>query len=225
MREIVRNFVVDIVESLPIAEPVVEIGSRPAEGQEEQANIRPLFGDKKFIGCDIQEGTGVDQVEDIHRLTFEDASVGTVLALDTVEHVADPIRGLAEIQRVLKPGGVAVITSHMFMPIHAHPWDYWRFTPEGFGLLLAPFETRLVMANGWDLMPDTVFGIGINGAYQGLSPELFPRTDQQIRSWGRDLPVDLGPIRLGTRQLWRMTLDATLDAGRRRLHRALPPRK
>jgi hypothetical protein len=112
----------------------------------------------------------------------------------------------------------------MFMPIHAHPWDYWRFTPEGFGLLLAPFQTQLVLANGWELMPDTVFGIGVKGPFEGLRQELFPRTDEQIRCWGQELPVDLGPIRLGTRQLWRMTLDASLDAARRRLHRALSRR-
>jgi SAM-dependent methyltransferase len=219
MRGIVRNFVVDVVEALTIDEPVVEIGSRPAEGQEDQADIRPLFAGRRFIGCDIQPGIGVDQVEDIHGLSFEDSSVGAVFALDTVEHVADPLRGLGEIHRVLKPGGVVVITSHMFMPIHAHPWDYWRFTPEGFGLLLAPFQTRLVMANGWELMPDTVFGVGVKGPFEGLAADLFPRTDEQIRNWGHDLPVDLGPIRLSTRQLWRMALQATIDAGRRRLVR------
>jgi hypothetical protein len=107
----------------------------------------------------------------------------------------------------------------MFMPIHAHPWDYWRFTPEGFGLVLAPFETRLVLANGWDLMPDTVFGIGIKGPFEGLNVDLFPRTADQIRNWGQDLPVDLGPIRLGTRQLWKMTAEATAWSLRRRFEK------
>jgi SAM-dependent methyltransferase len=219
VREIVRQFAAEAFTVLPIADPVVEIGSRPAEGQEELADLRPLLPGHTYIGCDIQPGPGVDRVEDIHSLSFKDASVGTVLALDTVEHVADPIRGLQEVARVLRPGGVVLITSHMFMPIHAHPWDYWRFTPEGFGLLLAPFETRLVFANGWHLMPDTVFGVGVKGPFGGLSLGMFPKTEAQIKSWGAGRPVDLGPIRFGTRELWRFTVRESLAAARRRLER------
>lgn len=220
MRQFVRDFVVEAIDRLPMQEPVVEIGSRPAAGQEEMADLRPLLDGRSFIGCDIQEGTGVDRIEDIHALTFEDDSVGTVFALDTVEHVANPLLALQEVHRVLKPGGVAVISSHMFMPIHAHPWDYWRFTPEGFGLLLAPFETRLVMANGWELMPDTVLGVGVKGPSPDLTPECFPLTAERIRTWGEHLPVDLGPFRLGTRQTWGLALKATAEAARRRMRAA-----
>ena len=209
MRPFIRDFVVEATDRLPFAEPIVEIGSRPASGQEELADLRPLFPGREFIGCDIQPGEGVDRIEDIHDLTFADDSVGTVLALDTVEHVADPLRGLREIHRVLKPGGVVIVTSHMFMPIHAHPWDYWRFTPEAFALLLEPFETSLVMANGWTLMPDTVMGVGVKGPFAGLTPELFPVTDERIRRWGEHLPIDLGPIRLSTRQAWGFAFEAT----------------
>lgn len=42
------------------------------------------------------------------RLPFPDQSFGTVVALWVLEHVAEPRRFLAEIQRVLKPGGVFV---------------------------------------------------------------------------------------------------------------------
>ena len=217
MQDLVKQFATELAQALPILEPVVEIGSRPAEGQEELADLRPLFPGKEFIGCDIQPGTGVDRIEDIHALTFEDESVGTVLALDTLEHVADPIRAVAEIERILKPGGIAAITSHMFMPIHAHPWDYWRFTPEGFGLLLKPFKTSLVFANGWELMPNVVFGIGVKGDLDGLDLDLFPKTARQIRNWGKHLPVDLGPIRLSARQLWPLTYQATVAAVRKRL--------
>jgi hypothetical protein len=104
----------------------------------------------------------------------------------------------------------------MFFPIHAHPWDYWRFTPEGFELLLQPFESRLVVAQGWDLMPEGVFGIGVKGPAD-LRPEHLPRTTEIARTWGEGKRVDLGPMRMSVRELWRFTLDQTRAALRTRL--------
>jgi SAM-dependent methyltransferase len=216
VRYVVREFVQDASEKLPIASPVVEIGARPASGQEEQAYLRNFFPGVEYIGCDVQEGPNVDRIEDIHRLSFADDSVGTVICVEVLEHVHDPLRAVREIHRVLKPGGIAVLTSVMFFPIHEHPWDFWRFTPEGFELVLAPFETSLVFAVGMDVLPEGVFGIGVKGPFSGLNRELFPRTDAACKRWGQGMPVDLGPIRMTLPQLWRFTLKNTLDAVKRR---------
>lgn len=216
MRKVVRSFITDVVEQLPLLEPIVEIGARPAEGQEHEADLRDLFRGREYIGCDLQPGVGVDRVEDVHALTFADASVGTLIAADTLEHVADPIRAMQEVHRVLKPGGTAVITSVMFFVIHEHPWDYWRFTPQGFEQLLAPFESSLVGAHGWESLPETVFGVGVKGPAD-LRLERFPRTVDAIRSWGRNTSVELGPMRLSLRGLWVLTARETLAGVRRRL--------
>jgi len=222
MRNVVRAFMTDVAEQLPLLEPIVEIGARPAEGQEAITDLRSLFPGREYVGCDIQDGPGVDRIEDVHQLSFADGSVGTVLAADTLEHVADPIRALQEIHRVLKPGGTVAITSVMFFVIHAHPWDFWRFTPEGFDRLLAPFETRLVAAHGWDLMPETVLGVGVKGpADAPLTLDRLPRTAAAVRSWGQAKPVDLGPMRLSLRELWGLTGRETLGALRRRASRAV----
>lgn len=211
MRPAVLEFARDVAAHLPIAEPLVELGARAAEGQEDIADLRAIFGAAEHIGCDIQEGKGVDRIEDIHALTFDDDSVGTIICLETLEHVADPLRAVQEMHRVLRPGGVLAISSLMFFPIHAHPWDFWRFTPEGFELLLQPFESRYVVAQGWDLMPEGVFGVGVKGPAD-LGPAQLPRTTEIARTWGDGKRVDLGPMRMSTRELWSFTLRNTRDA-------------
>jgi SAM-dependent methyltransferase len=219
MRPAVLEFARDVAAAFPVAEPLVEIGARAAEGQEDVADLRTIFGAREHIGCDIQEGPGVDRVEDVHQLSFADDSIGTVICLETLEHVADPLRAVAEMHRVLRPGGVLAISSLMFFPIHAHPWDFWRFTPEGFDLLLRPFESRLVVAQGWDLMPEGVFGIGVKGPAD-LSAEQLPRTSQIAREWGAGRQVDLGPMRMSVRELWRFTLRESRKAVTARVRRS-----
>jgi SAM-dependent methyltransferase len=219
MRGDIVDFVGEAVRALDPPGPVVEIGARPAEGQEGLPDLRAFFPDRPYLGCDLQDGPRVDQIEDIHSLSFADDSVGTVLALDTLEHVRDPIRAVEELHRVLQPGGVVLISSVMFFPIHAHPWDYWRFTPEGFGQLLQPFQSSLVMALGWEAMPETVLGVGVKQKGVKLTPDLFPETARRAAEWGRGLRVDLGPIRMSARQSWAITIDATVDAIRERASR------
>jgi SAM-dependent methyltransferase len=219
VRDHVAAFAREAATALPFASPVVEIGARPAECQEDSFDARTLFSGLDYIGCDVQPGARVDRIEDVHALSFEDESVGGIIALDTLEHVADPIRAVQEMWRVLRPGGVVVLTSVMFFPIHAHPWDYWRFTPEGFSLLLTPFEQHLVLAYGWPDLPESVLGLGVKGPTPVLDVAAFPETSARLAEWGHDRPVDFGPIRLGVRELWGHTLRATSAAARRRLSR------
>jgi SAM-dependent methyltransferase len=219
MRDDVLAFARDVAENFEIGEPLVEMGSRAAEGQEDIADVRPIFRAGTHIGCDIQPGLGVDRIEDIHNLTFEDNSVGTVIALETLEHVADPLRAVQEMHRVLRPGGLLAISSLMFFPIHAHPWDYWRFTPEGFDLILRPFESRLVLAVGHPLVPEGVFGIGIKGPASDLGPHRLPRTRFAGEHWAQNEIVDFGVVRMSVRTLWGHTLRYSVKAAQRRAAR------
>jgi SAM-dependent methyltransferase len=218
----VARFAEDVATHFPIAEPLVEMGARVAAGQEDAADIRGIFHAKQHIGCDIQDGLGVDRIEDIHHLSFETGSVGTVVALETLEHVADPIRAVEEMHRVLRPGGILAISSLMFFPIHDHPWDYWRFTPEAFELLLKPFETSWVVYQGHPTLPEGIFGVGCKGPMDGTADDLLPQTVSIAWNWGKGMLVDLGPIKMTVRDAWKHTLRGTVLAGRRRLHR-LPP--
>src|SRR5438874_1795167 len=187
-----------------MSEPIVEFGSMQVE--EGQPNdLRPLFEDRVFIGSDLREGPGVDRVEDLRHLSFADGEVGTALCLDTLEHCADPLAACRELHRVLADGGVCVISSVMLMGIHAHPSDYWRFTPEGFRLLLSDFDDIDVAATGDPAHPFFVFGIGAKSRRLDLSlAELPSLSAAQERYQGAVYKVRIGPYRLSLGELSRV---------------------
>lgn len=80
----------------------------------------------------------------------EDDSVDAVLTTETLEHVPDPDRFLAEADRVLRRGGRLVLTVPFSARWHYISHDYWRFTPLGLKVLLERngFTNVVVHARG-----------------------------------------------------------------------------
>ena len=180
MRQSVKEFVELCRDCLPIAEPIYEFGSMQVPGQVGFADLRPIFPGMKYVGTDIRPGPGVDRILDLHEIDLPAETAGTVLCLDTLEHVEFPRKALGEIHRILKPGGVVVMSSSMRFPIHEHPHDYWRFTPEGFRSLLAPFATSVVGFLGREDFPPVVVGIGAKG---GLGEDVLARLGAGLERW------------------------------------------
>lgn len=161
MRENIRKIVEIFEKEFDLMTPIIEIGSFQVPGQEEIANLRPIFQGKEFLGCDVRKGNGVDRIENVECMLLGDGSVGTVLILDTLEHVENCFKALDEIHRILKKDGIVIMSSVMDFPIHDHPSDYWRFTPEAFKLLLKKFPIKIVGLQGNPDYPHTVYAIGI----------------------------------------------------------------
>jgi SAM-dependent methyltransferase len=170
MRQTIKDLVSIVARTLPIEEPIYEFGSLQVSEQEEGfADLRPLFPGKEYVGADMRQGIGVDQILNLHRIDLPSESVGTIICVDTLEHVEYPHRALEEIHRVLKPDGIALICSVMDYPIHDYPYDYWRFTPEAFKSLLKPFPDSFIGYAGEDDFPHTVIGLGFKGDVPNLS--------------------------------------------------------
>jgi SAM-dependent methyltransferase len=157
MRQNILDFVSLVVKSFPIEEPVYEFGSL-------DYSLKSYFEGKKYVGADMRPGAGVDEILDLHNIALPSESVGTVVCMDTLEHVEYPHLALQEIHRILKPGGAAYISSVMKFHIHEFPNDYWRFTPEAFRSILKPFTSIFVEYGGEAIFPHTVIGVGFKGA-------------------------------------------------------------
>ena len=158
MRPSVKQFVEICSQILPIHGPIYEFGSFQVPGHKGFADLRPIFPHKEYVGADIRNGDGVDVIMDIVQTGLVSESVGTVLILDTLEHVEYLRKAMEEVYRILKPEGILIIGSVMYCPIH-DTHDYWRFTPEGFKSLLKPFAFSFVDSVGNPQFPHTVLGI------------------------------------------------------------------
>jgi SAM-dependent methyltransferase len=167
---------------LPIKGPIYEFGAFQVKGQEHIANLRPFFKGMEYVGTDMRKGNGVDVVMNYQKLPLKDKSINTAISCETLEHTEYPREAMSEIYRVLKDGGICVITSVFSYHIHDHPYDYFRFTPESFKSLLKDFDSVYV---GWtgpsSIMPVTIVGIGVKGKKGFFNDKMAFRN--KVRSW------------------------------------------
>jgi SAM-dependent methyltransferase len=92
-----------------------------------------------FVNLDVAAVPGVDLVANAARLPFLPASLDSIACLALLEHVPDPDRVVAEMFRVLKPGGEAQVVVPFCHPYHAYPADYSRFSRERLADMFADF--------------------------------------------------------------------------------------
>ena len=92
------------------------------------------------LSFDLRRAEGVDLVADAHAIPLADGSVDVVVVQAVLEHVMDPVRVVAEIERVLRPGGLVYSDTPFLQPYHADPTDWQRFTLPGHRLLFHGFE-------------------------------------------------------------------------------------
>jgi SAM-dependent methyltransferase len=182
-QQLIFDFVTELAGALELPEPIVEFGSLQVESGQPN-DLRRLFAGRDFVGTDIRPGPGVDRVEDLRALTLGDGEVGTAFCLDTLEHCADPLAACRELHRVVRDGGLCVISSVMFFPVHGYPEDYWRFTPSGMELLLAPFDDVWAGGVGHPELPMQVVAVAAKGAERRI-PRSYPVLAQAQREWDR----------------------------------------
>ncbi len=185
MRDHNKAFCRLVAETIDCPGPVFEFGSYQVEGQEGYANLRELFPSRNYVGCDMRPGPGVDRVEDVTAISLPDGSAGTVLCIETFEHVFEVRRGFDEVFRILKPGGVFVITSPLNFRIHAYPDDYWRMTPNCLRRMLSPFAARLSGYQGYHAFPHTVMGVGIKAPIPADTGARLDTMAQGYHDWLR----------------------------------------
>jgi SAM-dependent methyltransferase len=121
----------------------------------------------------ISETLGLAAVHgDLFSAAFPPESFVAVSLLDVIEHTHNPIVELREVLRLLKPGGVLVMTTpnaaglmqrivgakrKMFgqpwCPIDDIPWHLWGFTPQNFRLCMVKAGFEVISINSLQPSP------------------------------------------------------------------------
>ena len=98
----------------------------------------------KMINLDLFKGEEVDIQGDLLDLPFSDEVADTILCKGVLEHVSEPSKALKEIHRVLKFGGRVFFETPFMQTIHAAPYDFFRWSPQGLKKLLHEFDIKKI---------------------------------------------------------------------------------
>ena len=175
-RTSIRGFISRAAKARTLSGVVLEIGSG-LETFTRDAFVRET-PQLRFLRSEMQarhriEGASEGAAEldlrcDVTRLGIRSMSVDGVICSEVLEHVFDYRSGIAEIARILKPGGVLVLTTPFLYPLHGEI-DLWRFTPQALELMLRDaFDIQEIALFPWiEGAPSFPVGVGIIAARRG----------------------------------------------------------
>lgn len=114
------------------------------------SGVRKVYDNPNLLNFDIAPHENAHVVGDGEHLPFQSGVFDGVILDAVIEHLAHPHRVVAEVRRVLKPGGAVLAQVPFLYPFHAAPHDYQRYTPSGLSALFEDFE---VVEAGTDRRP------------------------------------------------------------------------
>ena len=146
------------VRALHPAPRVLVIGS---------GGLRLGQADDVVVQTDVAFAPFVDAIADARDLPFPSGVFDLVVAVAVLEHVADPQACVAEITRVLAPGGHVFAVTPFLQPVHMGAYDFTRFTPIGHRRLFRGFDE---VAAGVAMGAGSMAAWSLRALLQSVSP-------------------------------------------------------
>jgi SAM-dependent methyltransferase len=104
-----------------------------------------------YTTSEVVPTPGCDLVLDVRFMpTIPDGRYDAIFCSGVLEHVDDCHQAVAEMARILKPGGLLMVGVPFQQRVHRAPQDFWRFTEYGVRYLLRAFEIVDLIAIGDD---------------------------------------------------------------------------
>ncbi len=120
---------------------------------------------------------------------LQDASVDALIMLDVLEHIEDDTAALREAQRVLRPGGAAIISvpayNFLFSPWDTYNRHYRRYTARGLARVARAAGLVVERAGYWNaisLPPAMLLRLKARAAGAELSGVEYPKVPDTVNT-------------------------------------------
>jgi SAM-dependent methyltransferase len=137
-RQGIESFMESLAQEGVLSGKILEVGS----GGRETNKKRFAVGANHFWRSDISfyPKPRLEILCDCTQMPFPTGSLDALICSEVLEHIPDIKKAMAEIARVLKPGGYLVLTVPFFYPLHGDTeercGDFWRLTPGNLRTIL-----------------------------------------------------------------------------------------
>jgi len=138
-----------------------------------QKPYQPLCNATEYIGLEIdtpenREHKKADFFYDGKVMPFENSSFDSLITNQVFEHVFNPNDFLRELNRVLKPGGLLLLTVPFVWDEHEQPYDYARYS--SFGL------KHILNEHSFEIIEHKKSNNGIEVIFQLLNDYIYKTT-------------------------------------------------
>ncbi len=155
--EFIRNGVKELIQKSSKHDDynikVLDIAPQVHNGAKE------FFIKSQLFTLDIDKNSGADYIVDLcenNSSIIPSDHFDLIICTEVLEHTLNPFDAVNEIYRILKPSGLAYVSTPFNLRIHGPLPDCWRFTEHGLRSLFRSFsniEITEVVDNDRFLMP------------------------------------------------------------------------
>ncbi|MFO1525295.1 MAG: class I SAM-dependent methyltransferase [Turneriella sp.] len=154
-----------------------------------------FFQVEAYVGLDYRkEGKNQNLKADVFydggKFPFKKGEFDSALATEVLEHVFEPDLFMSEIYRILKPGGLCIMTVPFLWDEHEQPYDYARYT--SFGL------RALVEKHGFEVVEQIKTGNFVSALGQLFCTYLYYYFSRNRLLYAIARPLVFAPLQIFT---------------------------
>ena len=142
MRYSYQRFFAEKLREIAKAGTVLDVGGGE-RFQKDLAHYRELLAQADYKTLDVEARYRPDIQASVYKIPLPSESVGAIICKSVLEHLEEPGPGVAEMRRILKPGGKILVYVPFIYPYHARTGvyrDYFRFSEDGLRYLFRDFK-------------------------------------------------------------------------------------